>query len=94
MQRLSTHKQRLKPYQLLHEDVPADEPPAEKAPSNVCKAAERRRAEASADGSAGRWLRDWMLCVRRCEQHFAVAETHIQPTARAQFGIAAGDKWV
>ena len=41
-----------------------------------------------------RWLRDWVLALRRCEHHFAVAEIHIQLAARAKFGIKAGNKWV
>lgn len=41
-----------------------------------------------------RWLRDWVLSLRRCDHHFAVAEIHIQLAARSKFGINVGDKWV
>jgi hypothetical protein len=41
-----------------------------------------------------KWLHDWVLSLRRCDHHFAVAEIHIQLAARSKFGIKAGDKWV
>ena len=88
------NERRLKPKQLLAEGANAD----------GCHGKKRRPMSAERLSGGGRkpaltadqerWLRDWVLSLRRCDHHFAVAEIHIQLAARAKFGITAGDKWV
>ena len=88
------NERRLRPKQLLAEGANAD----------GCHGKKRRPMSAERLSGGGRkpaltadqerWLRDWVLSLRRCDHHYAVAEIHIQLAARAKFGITAGDKWV
>jgi hypothetical protein len=88
------NEQRLKPKQLLAERVIADEPAAKKRRPMSAKRLSGGGRKPALTAEQERWLRDWVLSLRRCDHHFAVAEIHIQLAARAKFGIKAGDKWV
>lgn len=89
------NEQRLKPKQLLlREGATADEPPAKKRRPMTAKRLSGGGRKPVLTPEQERWLRDWVLSLRRCDHHFAVAEIHIQLAARKKFGIKAGDKWV
>jgi hypothetical protein len=90
------NEQRLRPRQLLHEGLAAaaGEPPGKKRRPLAAKRLSGAGRKPALTAEQERWLRDWVLSLRRCDHHFAVAEIHIQLAARAKFGIAAGDKWV
>jgi transposase len=90
------NEQRLRPKQLLREgdSVAVVEPPAKKRRPTSAKRLSGGGRKPALTAEQERWLRDWVLSLRRCEHHFAVAEIHIQLAARAKYGIKAGDKWV
>ena len=90
------NEKRLRPKQLLQEELAAaaDEPPGKKRRPMTAKRLSGAGRKPALTPEEERWLRDWVLSLRRCEHHFAVAEIHIQLAARAKYGITAGDKWV
>ena len=90
------NEHRLSPKQLLRERDTGvvDEPPVKKRRPTSAKRLSGGGRKPALTAEQERWLRDWVLSLRRCDHHFAVAEIHIQLAARAKFGITAGDKWV
>ena len=90
------NEQRLMPKQLLRETLSAaaSEPPRKKRRPMTAKRLSGGGRKPALTTEQERWLRDWVISLRRCEHHFAVAEIHIQLAARSKYRITAGDKWV
>ena len=81
---VTENEQRLRPRQLLQEGLAAaaDQPRGKKRRLMTANRLSGAGRKPALTAEHGRWLRDWVLSLRRCDHHFAVAEIHIQLAAQ------------
>ena len=81
---VTENEQRLRPRQLLQEGLAAaaDQPRGKKRRLMTANRLSGAGRKPALTAEHERWLRDWVLSLRRCDHHFAVAQIHIQLAAQ------------